>query len=350
MHFNGETNNMESTKSFRGIQLGLTPTMLLCTSAALALSSARAQNVFDETRGTSIPGWTNVNENVYKIRVTSDLVQIPVTVVDQHGKFIPGLEGRNFKLHEDNKEQAITHFAMDDAPVTIGFVFDTSSSMVGKVRKSHEAVATFLKTANRDDEFFLVQFNSRAHLILGMTQRTDELQRSLMATRPRGATSLLDAVYFSIGEMKNAHNARKALIIVSDGGDNTSYHTLNELMYTIRGTDIQVYAIGIFEPSNVRSRSVEEAGGPSLLKQITEETAGQLFEVDDLKKLTQIASKISLGLRKQYVLGYMPWEPKHDGEYHRVQVTLQLPKSFPTLRVSWRQGYYAPNDLPGKQQ
>jgi Ca-activated chloride channel family protein len=350
MHFNGETNNMESTKSFRVIQLGLTPTMLLCASAALALSSARAQNVFDETRGTSIPGWTNVNENVYKIRVTSDLVQIPVTVVDRHGKFIPGLEGGHFKVFEDNKEQAITHFAMDDAPVTIGFVFDTSASMVGRVRQSHEAVATFLKTANRDDEFFLVQFNSRVHLTLGMTQRTAGLQRSLMATRPRGATSLLDAVYFSIGEMKNAHNARKALIIVSDGGDNASHHTLNELMYAIRETDIQVYAVGIFEPSNVRSRSVEEAGGPSLLKQITEETAGQLFEVDDLKKLTQIASKISLGLRKQYVLGYMPWEPKHDGKYHRVQVTLQLPKSFPTLRVSWRQGYYAPNDLPGKQQ
>lgn len=341
---------MDSTKSFRVIQLGLTPTMLFFAAAVLALSSARAQNVFDETRETSIPGWTNLNENVYKIRVTSDLVQIPVTVVDQHGKFIPGLEGGQFRVYEDNKEQPITHFAMDDAPVTIGFVFDTSGSMDGKVRKSHEAVATFLKTANRDDEFFLVQFNNRVHLILGMTQRTDELQRSLMATRPSGATSLLDAVYFSIREMKNAHNARKALIIVSDGGDNCSHYTLSEVKDAMRETDIQAYAIGIFEPSNVRFRSVEEATGPSLLKQIAEETAGHFFEVDDVKKLTQIASKISLGLRKQYVLGYMPWEPKHDGEYHRVQVTLQLPKSFPTLQVSWRQGYYAPNDLPSKQQ
>jgi Ca-activated chloride channel family protein len=335
---------MEPMKSSRLIQLGLTPTTLLCAAATLALSSAQSQNVFDDVRGTSIPRWTNEDLSVYTIRVTSDLVQIPVTVVDQHGRSIPGLEGRDFKLYEDNTEQAITYFAMDDAPVTIGFVFDTSTSMVGKVRKSHEAVATFLKTANRDDEFFLVQFNSRVHLMLGMTQSVDELQKSLMSTRPKGATSLLDAVYFSIGEMKNAHNARKALIIVSDGGDNTSYHTLDEVKDAMRETDIQVYAIGIFEPSDVRSRSVEEAGGPSLLKQITEETAGQLFEVNDLKKLTQVASKIGLDLRKQYVLGYMPLESKRDGEYHRVQVTLQLPKSFPKVQISWRRGYYAPNN------
>jgi len=276
------------------------------------------------------------------IRVNSDLVEIPVTVLDRNGESIVGLEKERFRLFEDGSEQVITHFAMEDAPISIGFVLDASASMHDKLRQSSEAVAAFLNTANLGDEFFLVQFNERAELATDLTQSTGEVQKQLAHIRPSGRTALLDAVHFSIRRMQKANNARKALIIISDGGDNCSRYTLGELKNLVREADIQIYAMGMFDRWETRWQTREELDGPSLLRGVTKQSGGRLFEIEDVNQLPEVASKIAEALRAQYVLGYAPKSMSRNGKYHRVEVKLVQPKRSQKLQASWRRGYYAP--------
>ncbi len=276
------------------------------------------------------------------IRVNSDLVLIPVTVLDRRDGFVAGLEKEHFRLFEDKVEQAITHFASEDAPISVGFVIDASASMGGKIHKARESVARFLKTANPNDEFFLVQFNDRVELLTGMTRQTEEIKNGTMWVRPTGRTALLDAIQFSILQMRQARHPRKALIILSDGGDNNSRCTMSEVKNLVRETDVQIYSMGVFEPFIVRARTPEEVLGPALLREISEQTGGKLFDIDDPGELPDVASKISMALRNQYVLGYAPVNSQHDGKYHSVHVKLMPPKGFPRLHTSWRRGFYAP--------
>ena len=278
------------------------------------------------------------------IRVNSDLVLIPVTVVDRHDQLIAGLEKEHFKLFEDKVEQVITHFTSEDAPVSIGFVFDASGSMADKLSTAREAVCRFLKTANPEDEFFLLQFNNRVERLQGLTRDTEQIQSRLMWIRPNGQTALLDAIYFAIQEMKQAHNTRKALVIISDGGDNRSRHDLGEIKNAVREADVQIHAIGIFDPPGIRSRTFEETVGPALLDEVAKQSGGRLFEIGDVRELPDVAVKVGLALRNQYVLGYVPASPKRDGKYHQVKVELKLSKDYPKTRTSWRRGYYAPLD------
>jgi Ca-activated chloride channel homolog len=276
------------------------------------------------------------------IRVNSDLVEIPVTVLDRNGESIVGLEKERFRLFEDGSEQVITHFAMEDAPISIGFVFDASASMRDKLHKSREAVVTFLNTANPGDDFFLVQFNERAEIATDLTQSTKEVQKQLAYIRTSGRTALLDAVHFSIRRMQTANNARKALIIISDGGDNCSRYTLGELKNLVREADVQIYAMGMLDKRETRWQTPEELDGPSLLRGVTKQSGGRLFEIEDVNQLPEVASKIAEALRVQYVLGYSPKATSRNGRYHRVEVKLVQPKRSQKLQASWRRGYYAP--------
>jgi Ca-activated chloride channel family protein len=278
------------------------------------------------------------------IRVNSDLVLIPVSVVDHHDQLITGLKKDHFQLFDDKVEQVITHFTSENAPTSIGFVFDASGSMADKLSTAREAVSRFLETANRDDEFFLVQFNDRVELLQGLTHETAQLQNRLLWIRPNGQTALLDAIYISIQEMKQAHNTRKVLILISDGGDNRSLHSMGEVKNAVREADVQIYAIGIFDPPAVRSRTHEELVGPALLDAVARQTGGRSFEIGDVRELPEVGAKVGLVLCNQYVLGYAPANPKRDGKYHQVKVVLNLPKDFPKARTSWRRGYYAPVD------
>jgi Ca-activated chloride channel family protein len=276
------------------------------------------------------------------IRVNSDLVQIPVTVLDRNDESIVGLEKERFRLFDDGVEQAITHFALEDAPISIGFVFDASASMHDKLHKSLDAVTNFLNIANPDDEFFLVQFNERAELAVDLTDSKREVQRQLSFIRPSGRTALLDAVHFSIRRMQKATNARRALIIISDGGDNCSVSTVTELKNLVREADVQIYALGIFDPWGAGSQTQEELAGPALLRGITKQSGGHLFEIENVNQLPDVASKIAEALRVQYVLGYAPQKQSRTGKYHRVEVKLLQFKRSQKLQASWRRGYYAP--------
>ena len=276
------------------------------------------------------------------IRVDTNVVLIPVTVTDPLNRIVTGLDKDNFRLLEDKIEQKIISFGSEDAPLSIGIVFDTSGSMGPKLEKSRQAVAEFFKTANPEDEAFLVEFNDRPELVNGFTHNMEEIQNKLTFTQSKGRTALLDGVYLALHTMKKAHNPRKALLVISDGGDNSSRYTESEIKNLVKEADVQIYAIGIFEPASSRGRTPEELSGPGLLTDISEPTGGRHLIVENLSELPDVAAKIGMELRNQYVLGYSPSNGLRDGKYRRVQVKLIQPRGLPPLHAFWRSGYYAP--------
>jgi VWFA-related protein len=214
--------------------------------------------------------------------------------------------------------------------------------MGSKLQKARLATAQFFKTANPEDEFFLVQFNDRPELTQPFTTNTEEIQNRLTFTQAKGRTALLDGVYLALNQMKKARNTRKAILILSDGGDNSSRYTESEIKNLVREADVQIYAIGIFEPVSARGRTAEELSGPGLLSEMAEQTGGRHFPIENLNDLPDVAGKIGMELRNQYVIGYVPTNGNRDGKYRRVQVKLVQPRGLPPLRPFWRQGYYAP--------
>jgi Ca-activated chloride channel homolog len=276
------------------------------------------------------------------IRIDTTVVQIPVTVTDPLNRFVTGLEKKDFRLFEDKIEQEVAYFASEDAPISVGLIFDTSGSMGSKLEKSRQAVSQFFRTTNPEDEFFLVEFNDRPELVSPFTTSLEEIQNKLTFTQSKGRTALLDAVYLGLHTMKKGRNARKALLIISDGGDNSSRYTESEIKNLVREADVQIYAIGIFESGAGRGRTAEELAGPGLLQEISEQTGGRAFAVDNLNELPDIAAKIGIELRNQYLLGYTPKNAARDGKYRKVTVKLVQPRGLPPLKAFWRLGYYAP--------
>jgi Ca-activated chloride channel family protein len=308
-----------------------------------ALSAADQEKVQIQPRAK--PPGKNAQGNTPRsnIRVDTTLVQIPVTVTDPLNRFVTGLDAENFRVFEDKAEQKLVQFSNEDAPLAIGIVFDCSGSMGNKLEKSRQAVAQFFKTANPEDEFFLVEFNDNPTLVATFTHNTEEVLNKLTFTQSKGKTALLDGIYMAMNEMKKAKNPRKALLVISDGGDNNSRFTEGEIKNRVKEADVQVYAIGIYEPVSSRGRTAEELAGPSLLTEVAELTGGRQFPVENLNELPDIATKIGIELRNQYVLFYSPSNQERDGKYRRVKVTLVQPKGLPPLRAFWRTGYYAPS-------
>ena len=282
------------------------------------------------------------NDRSVDLRVNKTLVLINVTVTDPLNRFVTGLDKEHFRLFEDKVEQQISQFSSEDAPISIGLVFDTSGSMGPKLQKSRQAANEFFKSSNPADEFFLVQFNDRPELSVAFTTDTDKIQSALTFTQSKGRTALLDSVYLAMHEMKKARNPRKALLIISDGGDNSSRYTETEIKNAVREADVQIFAIGIFEMMGGRGRTPEEASGPGLLNDLAEQTGGREYAVENVTELPDIAAKIGVELRNEYILGYSPKNRERDGKYRRVQVKLNQPRGLPPLKAFFRLGYYAP--------
>ena len=289
------------------------------------------------------PKQTELKQREHTIRLDVNMVLVPVSVVTPLGQLVTGLEKDHFRITEDKEEQKIVHFGAEDAPLSMGIVFDCSGSMGQKLTKSRQAVSQFFKTANPQDEFFLVQFNDRPELMMGFTPRLEEIQNRLTFTQAKGRTALLDAIYLALNNMKQAKNSKRALLIISDGGDNSSRYTEREIKNLVKEADVQIYAIGIFEPVSARGRTAEELSGPSLLSEIAEQTGGRQYPVENLNELPDIAANIGIALRNQYVLGYVPSNAQKDGKWRRIQVKLNQPKGMPQLRAFAKLGYYAPS-------
>ena len=277
------------------------------------------------------------------VKMDVDMALVNVTVTDPYNRLVTGLEQENFRVFEDNTEQEVVTFSAEDVPISIGVVFDFSGSMANKVGKAREAAVQFFKTANPSDEFFLVSFNERAELTSAFTNSVEDLQSSLMLTSAKGRTALLDAIYLGLSQMRGARNAKRALLILSDGGDNHSRYNESDIKRLVKEADTQLYAIGIFDPLGYRNRTPEELNGPSLLSEITEMTGGRVFSVEKLEDLPDIASKIGMELRNQYVLGYHPSNKAHDSRWRKIKIRLRAPKGLPPLNVYSKTGYYAPS-------
>lgn len=273
------------------------------------------------------------------IRMNVNLVLIPVTVTDPMNRLVTGLERQDFKIYENNGEQEISSFASEDAPVSIGVIFDLSGSMTSKLTRARESILQFIKTANPQDEFFVIGFNDRPELIEDFTNSVEDIQARLATVRSGHRTALLDAIYYGVEKLRQARHERKALLIVSDGGDNRSRYTEGEVRAQVRESDVEIYAIGVFDPY---AATPEERSGPVLLNDLSEQTGGRMFRVDDISEMSDIAEKISTELRNQYVLGYRPKSLSHDGKWRKVKVKLNPPPGLPPLTVHARSGYYAP--------
>ena len=200
----------------------------------------------------------------------------------------------------------------------------------------------FFKTANPEDEFFLVTFNERAELTSSFTNGVEDLQSRLMFTSSKGRTALFDAIYLGLSQMRSARNAKRAMLILSDGGDNHSRYQESDIKRLVKEADTQLYAIGIFDPLGYRSRTIEELNGPSLLSEITEMTGGRVFAVENLNELPDVATKIGLELRNQYVLGYRSSNKAHDGRWRKIKIKMRAPRGLPPLSVYSKTGYYSP--------
>ena len=276
------------------------------------------------------------------LRVDVPLILIPVHVTTPLGNSITNLRKENFRLFEDGAEQTISNFAKEDAPVSVGLVFDTSGSMHTKIEKASEAAAVFFKTANPEDEFFLVEFSDRPKLTLPFTRDSDEVYRRITRVHTSGRTALLDAIHMALAQMKQAHYLRKAIVILSDGGDNRSRYTEREVREALLESDVQVYAMGIFDLDPSKSPTREELDGPRLLTELAEETGGRHFPVNHLDDLPAVCDRIGRELRNQYLLGYLSTNGARDGRYRHIKVTLSPPENTPHLKPYYRLGYYAP--------
>jgi Ca-activated chloride channel homolog len=305
--------------------------------AAFALFAARAQVATERRANTETADRTAPAAN---LRVSANLVLIPVSVCDPLDRPVTGLEKRHFRVFDDSVEQTVTSLSVDDEPVAVGLVFDASGSMNDKLRLARLAASSFLQFANPDDEFFLVEFNDRPRLAVPLTTRYQEIVAKMGLSRAKGGTALVDAVILALHELKNSRKSRKALLIISDGGDNSSRYTVRELKDLVRESDALIYAIGIFAGPGA---TPEEIAGPALLTSIANQSGGRHYPAQ-ASELPDIAAKIGAELRSRYVLGYSPANQQRDGRYHPVRVKIDPPRGLPQLRASWRRGYYAPQE------
>jgi Ca-activated chloride channel family protein len=310
---------------------------------ALAFAAeSRAQSLTDDVHiavqpkrielATASPG-----PKLAVMKARADLVTVPVTITDSLNRPILGLDENNFQLFENKKLQQIKNFSSEDAPVSIGIILDTSHSMASKLERAREAIRQFCEASNPADEFFLITFSDDPRLATDFS-RPEELENALVTVQAKGRTSLLDAIYMGIRKMKTAQYARRALLILSDGGDNHSRYNDHDVKRAIKEADVLIYSVGTFDRY---VSTQEELLGPELLKSVSEVTGGESFTLTSVEELPEVTRSIGSRLRYQYMLTYRPQEAVRDGKWHKISVKLRLPRNWSLLHISARTGYYA---------
>ncbi|HUZ47034.1 MAG TPA: VWA domain-containing protein [Terriglobia bacterium] len=336
---------MSSHTRWRALRVGLA--LLAVWGVSSTLNPAFSANRKDNSRPNKDDQTTNIVVRrptipSTPIHVNVDRVMVPVTVTDPYGRIVTGLDQDNFQVFDDKVRQKILSFSSEDAPIAVGMIFDTSGSMSDKIQKSKEAALQFFKTSNPEDQFMLVTFNNRPYLLSNLTSNYENLLDRLLFVKSGGRTSLLDAIYLGLADMRKSVTSRKALLVISDGGDNHSRYTSRDIKRAVKESDVQIYCVGIFEGPAGRTRTPEEAAGPSLLAELATISGGRMFSVESPDELPDIAEKISIELRNQYVIAYNPSNLVRDGRWRRIKVKLHPPRGLPPLQVYARTGYYAP--------
>jgi Ca-activated chloride channel homolog len=309
---------------------------------ALAIAAVFGQQVSIEPRSRlsvqQKPVEAREDPGNARLRIDTSLVLVPVEVSDRLNRPVSGLEKQNFHVFDDKVEQKIVSFAMEDDPIAVGLVFDISGSMGGDLPQMRHAASQFFKTSNPGDEFCLVELASTAQVAVPLTQNAADVDYKLMFSKGGGSTALLDGVYLGLNEVRKSKNLRKALVIISDGGDNNSRYTQGEVKNAIVESDVLIYAIGTFG-NGMGSNYSDQV----VLRNMTEQTGGRMFPGVGMS-LGDFADKIVIDLRNRYMLGYNPSDAKRDGRYHHISVKLDPPRGLPKLQTHWRTGYYAPSE------
>jgi Ca-activated chloride channel homolog len=278
------------------------------------------------------------NPSLHIIKSDVNLVIVPVNVTDAMQRSVTGLQKENFRIFEGKQPQEIRHFSSEDVPASIGIVVDTSGSMNDKMERVQEAVTEFCETANVQDEFFMITFSDEPHLVTDFTNAPERIEEDLLTARAKGRTALLDAINMGLQKMKDARYGKKALLIISDGGDNHSRYDEKAVKAAAKESDVAIYTIGTFDryfPTE------EERKGPALLSEIAEPSGGRAFTLENTNYLPEVARRIGAELRTQYVLAYRAQLRPHDGKWHKIKVVLQVPKKIAFLQVHAKTGYYA---------
>jgi Ca-activated chloride channel family protein len=283
----------------------------------------------------------------------SQMVLIPVTVTDRNGKTIEGLRGENFKILDNQTSQPIVSFASEDAPCSVTLVLDISGSMRSTLSIAKGAAKSFFSTANPDDEFLLLTVSTLPAAFPGFTIDIAALEKAIEFTRAGGRTALIDAVYLGLRRMRKAGRPRRALLILSDGMDNHSRYSNEELRRLALEADVQIYAIIIgnasagastggvpFRPGLIKKPGdqAQDRQGLELLEKLSDYTGGLHFRVSDETKAEEAVIKVGRALRDEYLIGYRAPDFEASGKWHQVRVKLNVPK----LNVHARNGYYSP--------
>jgi Ca-activated chloride channel family protein len=273
------------------------------------------------------------------LRVSVDLVLVPVTVTDALNHPRTGLAREDFAVYEGEQAQQIRYFSAEDSPISVGLLLDVSQSMQNKIDMVRAAVDQFFKNANPGDDYFVITFNTQPRVLSDVTQSTNGIETELGLVQPSGSTALLDAVYLGVSKLRNAKYSRRALVIVSDGGDNSSRYKLKEIKSLVAESDVMLYAIGIFDSTPFKS--LEEAMGKRWLSTMTDVTGGRTDTIKDREKLPEECALISRELRSQYVLGYQPQNRATDRKWHKIKVVVTNRSEPRELHPYYRKGYYA---------
>ena len=271
------------------------------------------------------------------IQLGTDIVNVMISVTDPYGRFVTGLGKDHFDVFDDKVKQQIAHFTDEDAPVSLGIVYDVSGSMKERVNRSIRALRRFVDSSHVDDDFFLIGFNDRAKLVQDFTTSGESVIGHLMFVNPKGSTALYDAAYIAVEKVQQGRHSKKALLIISDGQDNNSRYTYKELRNRVKEADVQIYAIGITDPAS----DALSGFGRSVLEEITRMTGGRAFfpNAYNEPELVEICTRIALELRHQYSVGFYPTDIQSEAKWHKVQVKVNPPRGLGRLSLSYRDGY-----------
>ena len=269
------------------------------------------------------------------LKIDVDLVAVTATVTDSENRPVTTLRSDDFQVWEDKIEQRIESFSIEDDPISVGLIFDVSSSMSSKMASARDAAVTFLRNGNSDDEYFLIEFSNKASVTAEFSQNIADFQRQIAFTSAQGRTALYDAVYLGLDKVMSGHNPRKALLLITDGEDNHSRYTAANIREFLREKDVQVYAIGLEEFG--RSRP-----GRTALEELAETSGGRAFFIDSVQDLENVCVKIAQLLKNQYVVAYRSTNSAKDGNWRKVRLKVNPPSGIAHLNVRSKPGYYAP--------
>jgi Ca-activated chloride channel family protein len=314
---------------------------LSCLAQSDSLDEVHIAPLHPDQAARAAAGPPTLSASLKPFRSDVDLVLVPVTVTDSFNRPVLDLPQQEFIVYEDSVQQPIQYFSREDAPISIALILDYSASMKNKIEYESEAVKQFFIHANPDDEYFIITVSSKPKLVASSTQSIGLIEERLASTKPEGTTALYDAVYLGISKLRTARYQRRAMLIISDGGDNRSRYSLKDTRHMIEEADVLTYGIGIFDDMPVPLlKTVEERLGRQSMSKLTDASGGRTIPADDRRQIPQIAALISRELRDQYMLGYKPSNQKRDGKWHKIRVRLSA--SAALRHVYYREGYVAP--------